>query len=277
VREVSVAGGMQLRITGTNRPDSIVINDNGTATIGNIQVTVNGRTYTSQFADTSIWVIGNAGNDTVTYNLTGDLIAARTVIAQLGAGNDTFTANLPHNIQTTKLFDLEADGNGGDNTLAVNQIGTVSGGTFFPYLNGGGKNDTISYNFQGDIGAGAVVGPVLLGGSGNNTINLTYAGDDLGQLFYNSTINGGAGNNNINAQVHLGPNSTGKVGTSWSQPAIVQGGTGTNNITYAIHVDPLATLAQVYAQAIGGIGNNTVLRTSNVLGDTSNKNDAIIG
>jgi hypothetical protein len=277
VREVSVPGGVQLRIIGTNRPDTIIINDNGTGQAGNIQVTVNGRNYTSKYADSSIYVVGNQGNDVVTYNLTGNLIAARTVVAQLGGGDDQFTANIPHDIQTTKLFDLEADGNGGNNTLTINQTGNAMAGTFFPYLNGGGKNDTITYNMQGDIGATAVVGPALLGGTGTNTINLNYSGNVMGQLFYSSTINGGTGNNTINAQVHLGPLSTGKVGTSPTTPAVVTGGSGNNMITFAVRVDPLAaTTTQVFAQAVGGTGSNTVLRTSNVLGDPSNKNDAII-
>ena len=276
VREVSTAGGIQLRVIGTNKPDTIVINDNGTAGTGNITVTVNGQTYTSQYADTSVYIQGNAGNDQVTYNLTGPLIASRTVVAQLGAGDDTFVANLPNNIETTKLFDLEADGNGGNDSLTINEMGNVTAGTFFPYLNGGAGNNKITYNFLGDVEAGAVVGPGLVGGSGNNTINLNYTGNVMGQLFYSSTISGGSGNNVINAQVNVGPNSTGKIGTSPSVPAIVQGGAGTNTITYAIRVNPLATAFQVFAQAVGGTGNNSVMRTANIPGDPSNKNDAII-
>ena len=280
VSEINVNGGIELRVTGTNRADVVTISDNGTGQPGNIQVTVNGQAYISRFADSSIYVMSNGGNDHVTYNLTGNLISARTVIAMLGTGNDQFTANLNYDLQTSKFLDLEANGEAGNDTLKVNQTGMVTAGSDFIYLNGGAGDDQISYNFVGDIAAGAVVGPALLGGAGNDQISLNYSGNVLGQILYNDTIDGGSGSDKLTANLHLGVYSTGKVGTSPTSPAIVNGSDGNDSIQYVVTVDPAATttqsLAQVFASAQGGPGTDTVLRSSNVAGDPSNENDAVI-
>ncbi len=296
VKEIAGSGGVQLRILATaNRPITVTINDNGTGQPGNIQVTVNGQTYTSQSADTSIYVQGSSKADQVTYNLTGNLISARQVVNILNAGNDQFTANLPYDIQTTKVLDLEAYGDAGSDNLQIHQAGKVTAGTVFPLLNGGNGNDTLSYDYTGDIQAGAVVGPVLQGAAGNDTIKLNYSGTVLGQFLYNNTVDGGSGNDSISVDAHLGSTSTGKVGTSQTLPALVQGGDNNDQIRYVITVDPTTTTtttttgstsatttttkttAQVFGSAVGGAGTDTVLRSANINGDSSNENDAVVG
>ena len=295
VKEISTSSGIQLRILASpNKPITVTINDNGTAQAGNLQVTVNGMTYTSQSIDTSIYIQGSNKADKITYNLTGDLISARQVYGVLNAGNDQFTANLTGNILTTKMLDLEVFGDSGSDNLQVNQSGKVTAGTVFPLLNGGNGSDTISYSYVGDINTDAIVGPVLQGASGNDTINLNYEGTLLGQFLYNNTVDGGAGNDKITANVHLSAASTGKVGTSQTLPALVQGGDNNDNIRFVVTVDPTTTTtttttssttststttnstAQVFASAIGGAGIDTVLRSANVTGDSSNENDAVV-
>ena len=278
IREVISDGTVQLRVVGTNRDDVVTINDNGTARAGNVTVTLgDGRTYTSKRAVSAIQVMGQKGNDQVRYNLTGDLVGARDVLTTLGAGNDQFLAGVDHAVQTTQVLSLQVYGEAGDDALTIRQEGPVTGGTFFPFLQGDAGNDTLTFTAVGDIGAGATVGPGLIGDAGNDTIALNYTGNVVGQFLYSTTIDGGPGADNLGAQVTLGKNSTGKVGTSTTTTAVVQGGDGEDQVRFAVTVDPTATTpAQVFATAMGGAGTDTVQRTANVQGDASIENDAIL-
>jgi hypothetical protein len=277
IREIVSDGTVELRVVGTNRDDVVRIDDNGSGQAGNVTVTLgDGRSYTSKKAISGIQVAGKKGNDQVTYNLTGDLVSARTVVATLGAGNDQFTASVDHAVQTTQMLDLEAFGEAGNDILAIRQAGPVTAGTVFPYLQGDAGDDTLSYTAVGDIGAGATVGPGLVGGDGNDTIALGFSGNVDGQLLYNSTIDGGPGDDSLGAQVAVGADSTGKVGTDSATTAVVQGGDGDDQIRFAVAVDPSATGVKVFGTAVGGAGTDTARRTSNVQGDPSTENDAIL-
>jgi hypothetical protein len=277
IREFVADGAVELRMVGTNRDDVVRIVDDGTGTAGNVRVTLgDGRTYTSKNAVSSITVVGKKGNDQVRYNLTGDLLSARTVTTTLGAGNDQFVASIDHAVQTTQVLDLEAFGGAGDDHLSILQAGPVTAGTVFPYLQGDVGNDTLSYTAAGDVGAAATVGPGLMGNDGDDTIAIDYVGNVLGQFLYSSTVDGGPGADNLSARVALGAASTGKVGTDTATTAFVQGGDGEDQIRFAVAVDPAATRARVFATAAGGAGTDTVRRTSNVQGDPSTEHDAIL-
>ena len=277
IKEVAISGYNDLKITGTNKADVIAINDNGSNAAGNVTVTLgDGTTYTSQAAVSVIELMGNGGDDHVTFNLTGDVVAAQTVLFDLGAGNDHFTANIAGNVNTANGLDLEAYGRDGNDSMTVNQTGQALAGAFVPYLEGDAGNDTLTYNGSGEIAAGASVTPEFSGGAGNDSIRATYSGVIQGNYIYNLSADGGAGNDNVVENVFAAAGSTGMVGTSAATPAAVKGGTGNDTVRFAVTVDPSATSFQVNGIALGEAGKDNVSRTSNVLGDKSNEKNTIL-
>lgn len=277
LQEISTNNYVELLITGTPQNDVVTIDDNGTGTAGNIRVTLaDGTSYTSKQAISQVAFQGRRGNDQVTYNLNGDLVASRTVLIDLGAGDDQFTGNVKGAIDTSATFALEAFGDPGNDNMVINESGAVQAGTFFPYLEGNAGNDTLGYNAIGNISAGATVGPGMSGGVGNDTITANYAGVVNGTYLYNLTMDGGAGNDTLSNNAYVLAGSNGQLGANSSTKAVVQGGAGNDQIRDSVIVDPTATAVQVNMSVIGGAGSDTIHRTSNVTSDSSNENDAIL-
>jgi hypothetical protein len=277
--ESTSQGYTELSITGTPGSDAIVINDNGTGSPGNVTVSYgNGQTYVAQGAISLIGVSASAGNDQITYNLTGNLVVPRAVNVNLGNGTDQYTANMNGAIANAYEFDMRVYGGHGKDTEIVNQSGATLSGAFVPYLQGGAGNDTLVYNGTGMIATGTSVTPEFNGMSGNATITSNYSGQINGNYIYNLSADGGTGNDHITANVNVAAGSTGSVGTSPSVPAVVRGGSGHDTIRFAVAVDPsIAGQFSVNAVAIGGSGKNVVTRSANVLGDKSNKKTILLG
>ncbi len=275
-REVTANGVTELLINGTNRADVMTINDSGADAVGNVTVTFgNGSTYTSTHVIAAVVVQGRGGNDQVTYNLNGALTASRTLSVDLGAGNDQFTANVNGAVDNDAGLAIQAFGDAGNDGLTVNQSGATRQGTFIPYLDGGSGSDTLTYNGTGAVAASATLLPALIGGSGNDRITSNYSGQLDGSYIYNLSIDGGAGNDTIAAVIDLASGSTGAVGTSSGTPAVVKGGTGNDTVQFAIRAEAGAS-ATINAVAVGERGKDSISRTSNVLGDSSNETDSVI-
>ena len=194
---------------------------NDTVTLGN---NANATTYTSVFVN------GNAGQDTMTMVAT-DTILASTIKG--GAANDTITTG----ISTSSLI----NGNKGQDTVTLGAATTAS------TARGGAGNDTVTTALAfttglmaGDLGNDnlSVTGAVSIntstfeGGAGNDVINLAAAGAaaDTGV-----SVTGGAG-----VDVLTGP----LLGTS----ATLDGGDGVDTLTMT---GGTATL-------IGGAGSDTL-------------------
>ncbi|WP_435011030.1 hypothetical protein P12x_002322 [Tundrisphaera lichenicola] len=277
IKEVLNQGVLDLIITGTNKADVIQISDNGTNLAGNITIALGGgRTYTSTGAVGMIEVLGKGGVDQINYDLTGNLLAARTVLVDLGSGNDAFTANLTGAIATADGLDLEAYGGTGNDRMTINQTGWMMAGTVLPFLEGDSGNDTLTYNGSGVVGPGTTVLPGLSGGAGNDKIQSKFAGVIAGNYIYNLTIDGGAGNDVISNDIRVMAGSPGTVGTDATTPAVVLGGAGNDKISYSLAVDPGAAPLAVNAVAVGGAGKDIVQHTGNVLGDPSNEKDSLV-
>jgi len=277
LRGFPIGSAVELVVLGSPRADSIHVEDNGTGNPGNIKVTMgNGASYTSKRAISQVVIQGRGGNDQVQYDLTGDLVSPRVVLASLGQGADQFTANIWGNINTTSALDLEAYGDGGNDTLTVNHTGATLTGVFFPYLEGDGGNDVLSYHGTGNIGPDANVGPGMSGGNGNDTITVDYTGVIQGKYQHNLTIDGGNGHDVLANTIHVLKGSSGVIGNDATTTSLVQGGTGNDVITYAVTVDPADTGLQFFGLASGGRGIDTVHRTNNVQGDDTNENAAIL-
>ncbi len=281
--QVTISEGLSqgtptLLILGTNKADVINIADNGTGAAGNITVTLgNGSTYTTQTAVSEIEVSGMGGNDQISYTLTGNLVAERTVLVQLGSGKqDQFLANINGDIDNNPGLDLEAYGGAGHDTMTINQTGEILEGSFIPFLDAGRGNSTLTFNGTGAVDGGATLSPALSGGTGNDTIVSNYSGTIDGNYIYNMTVNAGNGNDNITDDINVGPGSVGTVGTGAGSAAIIKGGRGKDHIHYAISVDPTATAAQVYAAVTGLHASDTVERTANVSIEGPVKTDSII-
>ena len=277
IKEVALSGYNELNLTGTNKGDTIIISDNGTDSPGNITVTLgNGTTYTSQSAVSVIELKGGSKADTVAYNLTGPLTVARSVLLNLGGGNDTFTANIAGDVNTPNGLDLEVYGGSGNDTMTVDQAGQTLAGAFVPYLEGDSGNNIMTYNGSGNIAAGASVTPEFAGGSGNDTITSNYSGQIDGNYIYNLSTKGGSGKDTITNNINVGANSTGSIGTSASNPAAIEAGKGVDKMRFAIEVDPTST-ALINAVAIGGSAKDTITHTANVeVEKFGSKNDTVI-
>jgi hypothetical protein len=264
IKELTLKGYTELSIKGTNNGDSITINDNGTGSAGNVTVTLgNGTTYTTKSGVSVVELQGGSGSDNVTYNLTGTLTAAQSILLNLGNGNNQFTGNIAGAVNVAGGLDLEVYGGTGNDTLVVNQTGETDAGAFVPFLSGGGGNNTLTYNGTGNIAANASVSPEFQGGPKSDTITSNYTGQDDGNYIYNLSVGAGSGTENITENVFLAAGSTGTVGFSPTQPATIKAGKGNDTIYYNIQADPTST-AQVIAAVLGNGGKGSITTSSNV-------------
>jgi hypothetical protein len=278
VGEIEYNGAVQLQIIGTARADSVQIQDNGTDSAGNIALKfADGATYTSKKAIASILVMGGAGRDRVSYELTGDLVTSRSINVNLGQGDDVFEGAITGAIVATNAtLDLQVFGNQGNDRLSVTQTGENRAGVFFPFLSGDQGDDTLTFGGTGDVKLGATLGPALVGGAGNDTLNARYEGVITGTYLYNLTLIGGAGNDSISNLVFAKAGSFGKLGASSTAPAAVIGGLGDDRITVGVYVDTSTSSLVMNAFASGGAGTDQIQRTANVVVDKTNETDIIL-
>jgi hypothetical protein len=264
IKEITMKGYTELDIKGTNNGDTMTIDDNGTSSPGNVTVTLaNGTTYTTQTGVSVVELQGGSGSDNVTFNLTGTLTAAQSILINLGNGNNQFEGNIAGAVDTANGLDLEVYGGTGNDTEVVNQTGATESGAFVPYLSGGGGQNTLTYNGIGNIAANASVSPEFAGGPVKDTISSTYSGQDDGNYIYNLTVGAGKGTENIAENIYLAAGSTGTVGYSPSQPASIEAGKGDDTIYYNIQADPTST-AQVIAAVLGDGGKGSITTSSNI-------------
>jgi hypothetical protein len=230
--------GDLLIIRGDNKPNRIIINDNGTGAKHNIQVTAgNGSTFTSGNTPVDeIIVRTGRGGDTVNYNLTGNTSSAMTVDVHLGGGKDTFNGSL----------------NG--HTL-------LSGANYKLNVRGGdGRNDLDFFGGQGAaINAGASLSVNESGGDDADNLSIAYDGVLNGKL--NFHLYGRGGNDTLSANVNIHSGSTGTLGVA-GDDATLSGGPGNDTLTYLVHTNGSA--ADVFALANGGAGTDTATHTKNV-------------
>ena len=264
IKEVAMKGYTELDIQGTNNGDAITIDDNGSASPGNVTVTLgDGTTYTTKAGVSVVKLQSGSGSDNVTFNMTGTLTAAQSVLLNLGNGNNQFTGNIAGAIAVAGGLDLEVYGGTGNDTLVVNQTGATEAGAFVPYIQGGGGKNTMTYNGTGPIAANASVSPEFAGGAGKDTITSNYAGQVAGNYMYNLTVGAGSGTETITDNVFLAAGSTGTVGYSPTQPATIKAGKGNDTIYFNVQADPTST-AQVIAAVLGGGGKGSITTSSNV-------------
>jgi hypothetical protein len=232
-----------LLIRGDARANDIVIKDNGQNAAGNITVTVDGVTTTSVGNISTIVVRSGNQDDTVSYQLTGDLAASatRNIRVLLGNGSDTFTGSLGGDVLTGANLHLAVFGGNGKDTLNFNAADSdIAGAT--------------------DVTPSASVSVALHGGNGKDTVGFGYAGLLNGLLSLTAT--GGNGKDQISGNLTVNPGSTGSL------EARVRGGNGKDDLTLMVHDNSGAggnsTLTELSAKIDGGRGKDTFLKTDNV-------------
>ena len=264
IKEVAVKGYTELEIAGSKAGGGVTINDNGSAAPGNVTVTLaDGTTYTTKAGVSVVLFSGGTAADDVTFNLTGPLTAAQSVLINLGNGNNRFTGDVAGAIDASGGLDLEVYGGQGNDTMAVNQTGPTQAGAFVPFLSGGAGKNAMTYTGTGPIAANSSVSPEFQGGSGSDKITANYAGQVIGNYEYNLAVGAGSGTETITNDVYLAAGSTGTVGYGATQPAAIKAGKGNDTIYYNVQADPSST-AQVIAAVVAGGGKGSITTSSNV-------------
>jgi hypothetical protein len=271
--------GSVLTFTGTNAADAVALDDDGAGTIA---FTATGAGSSSFRGVKQIVLNLKGGNDTVAYNLSGNLITARTINADLGAGNDSFVANFAGRDLLGDM-NLSVKGGAGNDHVEMNLIGFVASGTTLnATVNGNDGKDQVlasmagavrgraEFDVGGNRGADAftlnamadvdvATGGVLDVASRSTMLNLDYRGELDGKLLLDAA--GDNGKDALSANLVLDAGSTGSVGSS-DHPATIDGKRGNDVLGFTVVNN--SSSAKVNATLSGGGGTDTGTHTSNV-------------
>jgi hypothetical protein len=224
ITQTGAAPDVILTITGDDFLNNIQITDDGA---GNITLTCDGILSPPVAGVRDIVVNSNKGADAVFYTLNADLQAAQTrnVIIDLGYGPDTFlaqsannadvlgTASLSLNVRgrvgndnilflLTQDFDVNAggvlgivaDGNAGNDRMALSLLGQVSGAIDLT-MNGGVGNDRVGANLSFDSNSAGTVDAAINGQTDNDILTLLFARGDGFTGVLTGAVDGSTGSN----------------------------------------------------------------------------------
>ena len=179
-----------------------------------------------------------AGDDQVVYNLTENLQPGqqRLVVVRLGAGNDSFTAN---------VFN-QSSGLGSD--VLANASLVIAG-------YGGEGDDIMRTNAQHDVDVapGAALAILMFGDSGQDQIIAQYRGENAGSVSL-SKLDGGTGNDSILGSIQE------DIGSTGISTGRVLGGDGDDTLGLYMWTQNPPILALID----GGAGFDTAGHTANV-------------
>jgi hypothetical protein len=224
ITPTGVAPNVILTITGDDLLNNIQITDDGA---GNITLTCDGITSPVVPGVRDVVVNSNKGADAVFYTLNADLQAAQTrnVIVDLGYGPDSFlaqgvnnadvvgTASLSFNVRgrvgndnirflLTQDFDVNAggvlgiiaDGNAGNDRVALSQLGQI-GGAIDLTMNGGVGNDRVGASLSLDSNSAGTVDAAVNGQTDNDILTLLLTRGDGFTGTLTGEVNGSTGSN----------------------------------------------------------------------------------
>jgi hypothetical protein len=199
-------------------------------------------------ADVNVSIGGGIDADAVTVNLHDDVGAGAAggpstlaVNADLGAGNDAFTANLDYagsvfRVDDYSLASIQVRGGAGDDKLVAQGVGASGTIKVDPFglldvgLSGGAGNDTVNVNFGKTDGLWLEGGIKVRanGGAGNDKMNVLLANNATTTGNYDVVVNAGAGNDVV--AFALADNG----GTpTFSPKLVIDGGLGYDKLTDA--------------------------------------------
>lgn len=249
--------------------EQITITDNGTSGINNVTVSARAMFFPN-VPITNVIVLTGPGSDRVTYNLAGDLSGQRTIQANLGGGNNSFSAFLRRNLLPGSSLGIAVNGGGGDDHLAATLIGNIGAGAQLNIaLNGQAGNNVLDV-FSASlvrVDPGASVNVGLFGaGRGTNRMLDEFFGTLNGS--YTVFENGGVGPNRLFADLEVAPRSTGRVTGS-----LLHGGPGNDNLTFQIHVPVGFSADNQVLDGDGGFDTDT--RTLNVIAFNTERDNVV--
>jgi hypothetical protein len=278
----------ELTFTSDSGGDNIEIVDTGLAGAGQLHFRINGGSWQTAPIEVGRVVLNMGdGNDTVIHNMglsfdaskpdgLGNVVNGkvaglyRGVDANMGGGDDRFTATITGNVAASGMH-VVVDGQNGNDILTGTLNGDLTGGARLGFLFRGGTDAGTDFmnvflNNDVDIAAGCVLWTNMNGGAGNDNLQFRYDGELDGQLSLD--IEGEADADWVRAEVTLDPGSLGRLGNATGR-ARVYGGDGDGDTADFLVHDNAGTLVGVDAEVGGGRGFDTVHLTSNVvwLGD----------
>ncbi len=234
-----VETGSTLVVRGDQFANDIVITDDGTSNAGNVVVQIDGQTYTSQGAITTIRIAAGSGSDSVEYNLSADLLGSRTVNAYLGNGDDTFLSTVHSNLNDPASLLIRAWGGNGEDSLSLDGIGA-------------------------NVGAGGKLAVVFAGGNGKDSIDEEFSGVLMGDASFKAY--GGNGKDvvvgNLNADLTSNSETGETAPSTGSLTARFCGGNGVDAMT--LNVTGADDLTTRDLRLNGGLGKDTFENTDNV-------------
>ena len=205
-----------LTIDGDGNASSVVVQDLGTDSSGALTVRVDGTTRFISSISSPVRQVrfdGEGDDDTLTYNLTGNLAVDRRLYLDGDSGVDTLRANVNGDILAGAHLAFEFYGNTGNDRVDLNLFNDV------------------------DVSSGGDLTVDLDGDTGNDAFDLDYAGELDGVIHLD--VHGGWDNDTLTADLNLQSGSSGRVGNFNSfSPAFVGGGAGDDLFRFAVFADP---------------------------------------
>jgi hypothetical protein len=191
--------GTHLNIIGDQSGNTVQITDDGTSGANAIKVVADGVTQFFSGTIDKINVDTHQGNDSVSYELTGDLQAGLTryLEAHLQQGSDTFQATVDGNLLAGSTLHFRVKGNQGKDVLSVDAAGVdiARDALFQMYLDGDQGKDSVSVNYSGQV-----LGHFKLiaeGENGKDTVGADLTFDDGSTGTANAQVSGGNGKDNL--------------------------------------------------------------------------------
>src|SRR5262245_48931065 len=176
---VTFAGTMF--VLGDSAANDVTITDQGD---GNVEavITSPSNTATREASNiTNIVVLAGGGNDTVDYQLDNAVTRAKTLLVDLGSGNDVANLNASAGVNGSYLLATVYGGAGAD--AITGSIGAVAAGAAAALaFDGGLGNDTVTATSNGLLNGALAV--AVSGGLDNDTVSadLTVAAGSTGAL-----------------------------------------------------------------------------------------------
>lgn len=236
-----IEAGSVLSIIGDNKANDVQVVDDGVSLV----VTCDGKTIDHSDDVTSVVVYGGNGDDTVTYQLTGDLTTntMRSIRAFLGNGQDSFDASLNGNLLAGATLKLAAWGSNGKDTLSLDGASDVAEGALLMALfNGGNANDDIRTTLTGILLGDLQVEQHGENGSDLVAIDLTLEAGSTGNVSAKGFGGNGVDLVTLNVQDDSGDDGnpgTTDTSTLASLVAVLHGGRGMDYFEATDNVDVL--------------------------------------
>jgi hypothetical protein len=192
--------------TGNNAADTISIQDDGAGVISGTATGPGGGAapFGPFFNIRQVNVNTNGGDDTVTYQFTGDMLggpfAKRRITVNLGQGEDKFLLDASADIDLGKKARLNVQAFGGiddgRDQLTARYEGEMDG-RFLLTMHGGDGNDNVSADVLFDQGSAGRFRARLFGDAHDDVLNLLVHKANTADPILIDAVGSGGANNDI--------------------------------------------------------------------------------